>query len=87
MAGTTTPPATTSVTDRKPEESASPLRKSYRKRSKLYGMDAYLMIMHEVEKERLARRAREGNRTEKPSPTGGPPSIRDRCIRRRARRR
>jgi hypothetical protein len=29
-------------------------------------MDAYLMIMHEVEKERLARKAREMNRPEKP---------------------
>ena len=40
----------------------------------MYGMDAYLMIVHEVEKARLASRAREGRKKEQPFPTGSPPA-------------
>ena len=67
MAVTTSPPATTSVTDRKTEESASPLRKSDRRSSELYGMNEYLMIAHEMEKARLLARKRGS------SPIGSPP--------------
>ena len=70
MAGTTTPPATTSVTDRKTEESASPLRKSDRRSSELYGMNEYLMIAHEMEKARLLARE---TRKRRSSPIGSPP--------------
>jgi hypothetical protein len=53
----------------------------------LYGMDAYLMIMHELEKARLPRQARKGRQKEEPSPTGIPPSATGKCTAQLTRRR
>lgn len=40
----------------------------------MYGMSEYLMIMHEVEKARLADRVRKSRQKEEPFPTGSSPS-------------
>lgn len=53
----------------------------------MYGMDAYLMIMHELEKARLADQVRKSRQKEGLSLAGSPPAAMSRCIRERTRRR
>jgi hypothetical protein len=54
----------------------------------LYGMNEYLMIMHEVQKARLACEARKGHQKEEElSRTGSPLSATGKCICERTRRR
>jgi hypothetical protein len=46
-------------------------------------MNAYLTIMHEVEKVRLDRQAQKGRQKEEPFLTRSPPSATGKCIRQR----
>jgi hypothetical protein len=50
----------------------------------MYGVYEYLMIMHELEK---VRRARKSSRNEEPSPSGSPPSAKGKHTRQRTLRR
>lgn len=68
--GTTTHPATTSATGEKTDDgtlkrktkhrpgSTNPAREGETRKPKLYGISEYLMVMHEVQKARLADQAR-----------------------------
>jgi hypothetical protein len=58
-----------------------------RRKPKLYRMSEYMMIMHELEKARLAGRARKRDRTAESVPRKSPSSKAGSFVRRLARRR